>query len=139
MENIPTLLLEEFNSLVKQIKIYINGDLQTFLMEQIKEDEIVYMSHIRKKINELSGLNNINILQNIIHNNTVFNYICKEEEKEYLLSNISNIKNIFLLNITSSLNTSLYMFSDELQKLSINNISSLLPDLISIADINQTD
>ena len=46
MENIPTLLLEEFNSLVKQIKIYINGDLQTFLMEQIKEDEIVYMSNI---------------------------------------------------------------------------------------------
>ena len=134
-EIIQTFLLEDVNSIIKQIKKYINEDLEKMITNQMNEAQIIYNSEIKEKIKEINNLNQINILEGIIQNNSIFDNVCSKEEKNYVLSNLTEITNIFLSNVTLSSNILFTMFNNSLQKLNIYNISSSLPDISSISNI----
>ena len=134
-ELIQPFLLEDINSLIKQIKNYINEDLEKSILKQLNEGKIYYNSEIKEKINKITNLNKFNILENIIQNNTIFNSLFSKEKKNYIASNITNIKNMFIFNITPSLNSLLNMFDNSLKKTNINKISLLLPDTKNISNI----
>ena len=133
-ELIQPFLLEDINSLIKQIRTYINKELEKSIIKQLNEGKLYYNCEMKEKINEITNLNKINFLENIIQSNSIFNSIFSKEKKNYIASNITSIKNMFI-NITSSLNSLFNIFDNSLKNTNMTNISLLLPDTKNISNI----
>ena len=135
-EKIEPFLLEDLNSVIKGIKSYLKEDYDKILMNQINEEKKNYISEIKENINKIMNLNPINSLKEVIQNNPIFNSICSVEDKNYLLSNLTNIRQFLLFQKESELNSVENKFNNTLQNIinKNNNYSSFLPEIKNITE-----
>ena len=127
-ELIEPYLLEDINSIIEQTESYLNEDYNKILKKQLDEEKIINNAETKEKIKEIINLNQLNNLEDIIKSNKIFDSLSNKEENDFILSNLSNIKQNILYNITNLINS----LNDELnipfENMNIDsNISSFLP------------
>ena len=122
-------LYEDFHSLINQINFFINNKIEKNINYQINEGENIYINRIKEKIKKRMNLNKINNIENLIEENSIFNYIFTTNEKEFLLSNLTDIIKYIKNNLTSSLDSSTDIFRKNLPNLNFTEISKLLSEV----------
>ena len=122
-------LYEDFHSLINQINFFINNKIEKNINYQINEGENIYINRIKEKIKKIMNLNKINNIENLIEENSIFNYIFTTNEKEFLLSNLTDIIKYIKNNLTSSLDSPTDIFRKNLPNLNFTEISKLLSEV----------
>ena len=79
-------LFEDYRGILQKIKSFFNNLDIKFLLEE-KENLNEYQ--IKDRTNELLNFNEINVIQNLIEDNEIFDYIYTKNEKNFMLSYIN--------------------------------------------------
>ena len=104
-ELIEPYLLEDINSIIEQTESYLNEDYNKILKKQLDEEKIINNAETTEKIKEIINLNQLNNLEDIIKSNKIFDFLSNKEENDFILSNLSDIKQNILCNIINLINS----------------------------------
>ena len=137
--DLKSYLFKEYNSLLGKIKVYLNYDLNNSILKELKEGGKIYKYRINEKIDKIMNVNRINILESIINNNNVSKYMYSNEEKNYILLNLTAIKNFIQNNKTYIINSLIDIYDNVANIFKKISLDLLDIDNISIIERNNSD
>ena len=123
---------EDFYYIIEQIKFFIKNNLENILLNTLNEKKTIFNSMIQGQINKIINLNQLNKLEYIFKSNKIIDYLFSSKEKEYLLSNLTNIKTFIQNKKEILLNRLNYIYDNEIKKSNIYNISSLINNITNV-------
>ena len=136
--NYNYLQVEDFNSIIENIQSYLKKDLEESLIYQINKNKNNLVNKIEEKIKNIENLNQINNLEYLFENNKIIDSLSSNKEKEDILSELQNIKNIIENIIPESINSLKNIYENKLSEIKID-ITQILPYIPEVIDNKYND